>query len=227
MSLLNVADTRREQAVVKRLPDGAGRTLFVAGLAGSIFAAFLIVTPKLTATGADVVGESIGGMPATTSVTSVTTTTTAATTTTAVAVTTTTTPPPTTTLPATTTTTTTMTGEPMTPGSGYDGTVHLSVTATGPPGSEWSAIRDGDQISWTFHVTNTTDQELWGVFVWLEFVGRAQCEAHHLWPMGDTDCLVTSTAEAGEQTAEVWVNAWTTSRQVKDKVFFHYRVLAI
>ncbi|MFH1104693.1 MAG: hypothetical protein V1757_07095 [Actinomycetota bacterium] len=209
---------------MKRLPDGAGRTLFIAGLAGSIFAAFLVITPKLTTSGVDTVGESIGGVPAATVTPSVTTAT-AATTTTPLAVTTTTTPPPTTTLPATTTTT--MAGEPMTPGFGYDGTVRLSVTATGPPGNEWPAIRDGDQISWTFHVTNTTDQELWGVFVWLELVGRAQCEAHHLWPMGDTDCRVTSTAQAGEQTAEVWVDAWTTSRQVRDKVFFQYRVLAI
>ena len=207
---------------MNRLPDGAGRTLFIAGLAGSIFAAFLIVTPKLATGGADVVGESIGGVPAAT--VAPVTTTTAATTTSALAVTTTTTPPPTTTLPATTTTT--IAGEPMTPAFGYDGTVRLSVTATGPPGNE-SAIRDGDQISWTFQVTNTTDQELWGVFVWLELVGRAQCESHHLWPMGDTDCRVTSTAQAGEQTAEVWVDAWTTTRQVKDRVLFHYRVLAI
>ena len=204
---------------MKQLPDGIGRTLFIAALAGSIFAAFLLVTPRLAAIGGEVAAGSAGAIPGTT--------TTAASTTTTAAVTSTTTR-------AVTTTTTAGTGalppseEPMVPQLGYDGTIRLSVIAEGPlGGKEWSLIADGDEITWRLHIENTSDERLWGVFAWLELGGRAECDSHRLAPKAEMDCLVTTTAYAGDWVAEAWVNAWTSTRQVKDKVFYELHVSAL
>lgn len=210
---------------MKHLPDGLGRTAFIAGLAGSIFGAFLLVTPQLAANGTSTAGESIGAVPATA----------VPETTTAVPPTTTTVAPTTTSAPATAapTTTTSVPGtpgtfvgeEPMIPELGYDGSITITASVSGPLSGD-GAISDGDEVTWQFHVVNATDDELWGVFVWLELEGRATCGEHHLLPNAATDCYITATAQAGDHIAEAWVNAWTTSRQVKDKVFYTYRVIA-
>jgi len=201
---------------VIQLPDGIGRTLFIAALAGSIFAAFLLVTPRLAAIGGEVAAGSVGAIPGTT--------TTAPSTTTAAAVTSTTT--------SAVTTTTAGTGglpsseEPLV--LHYDGTIRLSVIAEGPlGGKEWSLIADGDEITWRLHIENTSDERLWGVFAWLELGGRAECDSHRLAPKAEMDCLVTTTAYAGDWVAEAWVDAWTSTRQVRDKVFYELHVSAL
>jgi hypothetical protein len=198
---------------MKRIPDGAGRTLFVAALAAGIFAAFLVVTPKLTAAGNDA-----GTTAPSTTVT--TTTPDAASTSTTAAATTTTMAPPT-----TTSTAAGPTGIPLTAEEGYDGTVRLTVYAEGPlGGAAWALVSDGDTVTWRLHVVNTTDQELWGVFAWLERGGRALCDDHHLVGFGETDCHITTTAYDDDETFEAWVDAWTTERQVHDRVFYRLRV---
>ncbi|OFW66707.1 MAG: hypothetical protein A2Z12_08850 [Actinobacteria bacterium RBG_16_68_21] len=210
---------------MQRIPSGVGRTVFIALLAGGIFGAFLLVTPKLAATRPSVPAASIVGDEA---IESSATTIPAATTTTSA---------------PTSTTSTTVTspavaapgaaGEPvvdewgpMTPEQGYDGTVQLSVYLEGPlGGKEFSVVSDLDTVLWRLHVTNTTDQELWGVFAWLERAGRAPCDNHHLLPHGETDCWITTIAYADDTAAVAWVDAWTTTRRVTDKVVFPYQVL--
>lgn len=202
---------------MKRLPDGVGRTLFIAVIAGGIFAVFLMLTPKMTTSVGDVATAAVAGgdqattttdevPPSTPTTLTVPTSTTLATTTTTVVATTTTEPEP---------------GEiwePMTPEFGYDGTVRLTLHFEGAHGEALPIMTDFDTVVWRLHVTNTTDQELWGVFAWVERAGRAYCDDHHLYGFGETDCWVSSTVYADDWVVDAWVNAWTTQRQVKDRV---------
>jgi hypothetical protein len=192
-----------------RLPDGIGRTIFIAALAGIMFAAFLLVTPRLTAsTTADPPADS-----ATT--TSVAPTTTMATTTTTRA------EPTTTTVVSRPTT-----PEPRDPANGYDGTVTLGLYFEGEASrKEFGVIEQGDTIEWRLHVTNASDGTLWGVYAYLELHGPAKCEAHILEPGESTDCWVESRAVEGKHEAQAWVNAWTLTRMVKDMVFADLTVL--
>jgi len=192
-----------------RLPNGLGRTIFIAALAGVMFAGFLLVTPRLTASSRD-------GEPATTTTVPPTTTST-----TLAPVTTTTTRPA-----VTTTTTLPVDPEAVTPENGYDGTVTLGVYFEGDGGGkEYAELHDGGTIKWRLHVVNSSDEKLWGVFAYLELNGPAACEDHILDPGESTDCWVTGPAADGAYVAEAWVNAWTLTAMVKDKVFVDFVVL--
>lgn len=193
-----------------RLPDGIGRTIFIAALAGVMFATFLLVTPRLTAS----TGPSTGGAG------DASTTTTGAVVTTTVAPTTTTAAVPSTTLAPTTTTL------PVLPANGDDGTVTLGVYFEGEgDGKEFGVIEDGDRITWRLHVTNTSDGTLWGVYAYLELNGPARCEARILEPGDSTDCWVEGRAFEGTYQVEAWVNAWTLTRMVLDTVVVEMTVL--
>ncbi len=190
-----------------RLPAGTGRTLFIAALTGAIFAGFLLVSPKLSAVGTDA-GTTSTTPPAPTTSTG----------------------PTSTTAPAAATSTTTLASkatipyeEPMTPRYGYDGSVALSVVYTGT-NDDPALLVDGDRVRWHFDVTNQTEERLWGVFVWLELVGRAECDGHRVDPGRTLHCSISATAVAGDHVAEAWVNAWTSTRQVKDRVFVPFHV---
>jgi hypothetical protein len=198
--------------------DRLGRTIVITLLAAALFGAFLLVAPKLTASGGRGAVPDTGGTTATP-----TTVVTAP-----ITITTTSLPAlgSTTTLPATTTTTAPSPGwnpEAMTPAAGYDGSIRIVPAASGP---EAESIADGDTLTWRVHVVNTTAGELWGVFAWVEGFGRAYCDSHHLDAGASTDCWATGTAYAGVQRVVAWVNAWTEVRQVKDKVLMDLVVAA-
>jgi len=189
-----------------------GRTILITLLAAGLFGVFLLVAPKLTASG--------GGTAA------ATTTLAAATTTAPITVTTTTAPA----AESTTTTTQEPQGwnpEEMTPENGYDGSVTITSAVSGPEGASESAIiADGDAVSWQLHVTNATAGELWGVYAWVEGFGRAYCDSRHLDAGESTDCWAVGTAYAGVSEVVAWVNAWTDERQVKDQVLVELVVAA-
>lgn len=196
-----------------RIPDGVGRTIFIAALAGIMFAGFLLVTPRLTASTADATPGS--GSPGETTTTSMAaTTTTEVVTSTSIPMTTTTTLPPTTTT------------QPRTTADGYDGTVVLGLYFEGEAdGKEAGLIEHGDTIQWRLHVTNASEGTLWGVFAYLELHGPVPCDNRILEPGESTDCWIESRAVEGNHTAQAWVNAWTLTRMVKDMVFAEVIVL--
>jgi hypothetical protein len=195
-----------------RLPDGVGRTIFIAALAGVMFAGFLLVTPRLTASTGDQTPGAVGGTTST-STAAATTTTTAATTTTVAATT-------------TTTSLTTSTTEPRLPVNGYDGTVELGVYFEGEAdGKEFGVIEHGDTITWRLHVVNESAEKLWGVYAYLELHGPAACDDRILAPGESTDCWIETRAVVGSHQAQAWVNAWTLTRIVKDMVFTDFVVL--
>lgn len=188
-----------------------GRTILITLLAAILFGVFLLVAPKLTASGN---GSAVGPSTTTTATTPAETTTTTA-------------PESTTTIPTTTTTQPPDGWNPaeMTPANGYDGSVSLSSTVSGPDGASESAIiADGDAVDWRVVVTNSTSGELWGVYAWVEGFGRAYCDSRHLGAGESTECLATGTAYAGVTEVVVWVNAWTEVHQVKDKVLVEFPV---
>lgn len=186
-----------------RFPDGLGRTIFIALLAGVMFAGFLLVTPRLTAASRD---------PNPTPTTLVTSTTTVPTPTTTVA------PVTTTTLAPTTTT------EALPEEEGYDGRLGLTVEIASE-GQGKDEIFAGDETRWRFQVENLSGERLWGVFVYLELHGQAPCDQHILDAGESTDCWLTTRATEGIHLAEAWANAWTTEEMVKDKVFVDLVVL--
>lgn len=193
-----------------RIPDGVGRTIFIAALAGIMFAGFLLVTPRLTAS----TGDAPPGpdSPVETTTTMATTTTTEAATSTTIPMTTTTTSPPTSTT--------------LTPADGYDGTVELGLYFEGEAdGKEAGLIEHGDTIQWRLHVTNASEGTLWGVFAYLELHGPVPCDDRILEAGESTDCWIESKAVEGSHTAQAWVNAWTLTRMVKDMVFAEVVVL--
>lgn len=190
-----------------RFPDGLGRTIFIALLAGVMFAGFLLVTPRLTAASRD-------ADPTPTTLD--TSTTTAAT--------------PTTTAPVTTTTVTTTTLPPTTTTAalpeeeGYDGRLALTIE-TASEGHGKNEIFDGDEVRWRFQIENLAGETLWGVFVYLELHGQAPCDQHILAAGESTECWLTTRATEGVHMVEAWANAWTTEEMVKDKVFLDLVVL--
>ncbi len=193
--------------------DRLGRTIMITLLAAGLFGLFLLVAPKLTASGnrgatADTTSTMLPGVPITVTTTSVPARAGSMT------------------LPATTTTTQPPEGwnpEHMTPANGYDGSITIVPEASGP---DTGSIADGDTITWQVHVVNTSGGELWGVYAYVERFGRAYCDSHHLDAGASTDCWATGTAYAGVQQVVAWVNAWTEVRQVKDKVLLDLVVAA-
>lgn len=204
---------------MSRWSEGLGRTVIIAGIAGSVFAGFLALTPRLTA--ADVSGatdtsappaveSSLPGIadpviavpdrPVDVSVT-VTTAPTEG--------------------PAERgTTTTTLPIDPA-----FDGTIDLSVDARNATDADaLGVLIEGDEIQWRFTLTNTSAEELWGAYVFLELHGAAWCDEHHLEPGGKTECWLATTAVEGIHTAEAWATAWTVDRIVKDQIHYTFEV---
>jgi hypothetical protein len=196
-----------------------GRTIFIAVLAAGLFGLFLLITPKLTAGNNTPAATSASTMPVTTTV-PVATTGPAVTTTTVPAPTTTTLPPN-----ATTTTTAPLTTlypeewnpATQTPANGYDGSLLVEAAVIGAEAPTTVAI-GGDSLTWYVRVTNTTDARLWGVFAWVEGFGRAYCKDSRLEAGQSTDCYAAGITLPGTYESVAWANAWTETRQVKQKV---------
>lgn len=199
-----------------------GRTIFITVLAAGLFGLFLLITPKLTS-GSSAPGATAptSTVPATTTSAPVTTTSVPAATSTTVPVTTTTTVPPSTTTTTTVPLTTLYPEEwnPViqTPANGYDGSLLVEAAVIGAEPPTTVAI-GGDSLTWYVRVTNTTDGRLWGVFAWVEGFGRAYCKDSRLEAGQSTDCYAAGIALPGTYESVAWANAWTETRQVKEKV---------
>lgn len=208
---------------MSRWSDGLGRTIVIAGIAGALFAGFLALTPRITAadvaatpttTGPTSVASSLPGIsdpvvpvPTTALDVQVTVTTDPVNTTTTMAS---DTDPTLTTLP---------------PDPGYDGTITLGVEARNSTDAHARGlIVEGDEIQWRFTLTNESDEELWGAYVYLELHGPAWCDAHNLQPGESTDCWIATTAVEGTWTANAWATAWTVDRIVKDRIDYTFDV---
>ncbi|MBM3695034.1 MAG: hypothetical protein FJW79_03755 [Actinobacteria bacterium] len=200
--------------------DRTGRTLRIAAVIAALIALAAVVAPRLAFSGGrgPEPDPAVPGIPAaastgTTPVTSMATTTTAGA---AATTTTTTTPAPTTTNPPPPPVLSRLpTSPPVDGGRVSLGVAGVQVGRLGPPRTFFAP---GDSIRWHFRVTNSGDEYLWGVFVYLERHGPVACASRRL-PVGaTTDCWAEMVALAEPGDTEVWVTAWTELRMVTDRV---------
>lgn len=136
--------------------------------------------------------------------------------------TTTTTPAPaSTTTTNSTSTTTTVPLPPQAPPDG--GAVRLSLAGihAGLHGPQVGFFVPGEPIGWHFRVTNTGDEFLWGVFVYLELYGPVACSEPRLEPGASADCWAETPAYDGRNQAEAWLTAWTGTRMVADRLSYN------
>lgn len=209
-----------------RWSDGLGRTIIIAAVAGSLFAGFLALTPRLTAS------DSRAAVVTSTTQPSVVESTLPGISDPVVAV-----PAPsenaqvtvTTEPPATTVTTNasdpvaTSTTVPVDPA--FDGSLELTVEArTADEAHAHGVIVEGDELQWRFTLSNVSDEELWGAYVYLELEGPAWCDEHNLQPGESTDCWIATTAVEGVHTAQAWATAWTLDHIVKDAIDYTFEV---
>jgi hypothetical protein len=202
--------------------ERASTVLRIGALAVALVALTAIVAPRLA--------SSSGGGSAGTSTTSSTTSSTTTSTTAAPAaaslppagLSATTTAPPagTTTAPGTTTTA----AAPGLPSDDAQVRLYLVGTRAAAGGPERSNFVDGEVIGWHFRVSNTGEEYLWGVYVYLELYGRVACEDRRLEPGASTDCRAETTAWAGVNEAVAWVTAWTSRRMLFDELSYRYLV---
>ena len=209
-----------------RWSDGLGRTIVIAAIAGSLFAGFLALAPRLTASEsqtAQTVPDTTLPLLATSSLPGISDPVVAvpgAPIDVQVTVTTDPTGAADTTVPAETATTTTTVPDPA-----LDGTIGLAVEARNADDADVDGVLvEGDEIQWRFTVTNNSDEELWGTYVYLELHGPAWCEDTNLEPGASTDCWIATRAVEGSHTAQAWSTAWTTDRLVKDKIEYSFQV---
>ncbi len=106
-----------------------------------------------------------------------------------------------------------------------DGTLTLTVELLGPrDGKETVILQDEDRVNWHFRAKNTSTEQLWGVYVYLEGHGHVWCDDTYLAPGETTDCWASDQVWTGEQTADAWATAWTLERQVADEISYGYYV---
>lgn len=213
---------------MKLKPDGVGRTILIALVAGALFAGFLALTPRLTAGSQapesdaasegstttvaatkDPISEPVVAIPAAELLDGLDE------------------EPPTegdTDASISTTTTTTSTTT-MANGPEPDGSLTLTVELIGPrEGKEQVILRDEDEVEWHFLVENSSSEELWGVYLYFETHGPVWCDATYLEPGDTTDCFASREVWAGQNTAEFWATAWTTEREVAARLMYEYMV---
>lgn len=72
-------------------------------------------------------------------------------------------------------------------------------------------LAEGDQLEWTFTVTNDGDVRLWAPYVYLELHGPADCDHARsmLRPGQHTTCTITTNAVEGSHEAEAWLTSWS------------------
>jgi hypothetical protein len=201
-------ETRRERWVP---------ILRAAALIGAIIALVAVVAPRLASSrGSQPTPTTVASAPADSSTTALTirlpSTTEAPTAASS----------PTTTSPPTENATAPTTTEPLVQDGGA---VSLTLVGLEPNGVVNASIVDGDSLVWHFRVTNSGEQYLWGVYVYLELRGWVPCDDHRLEIGASTDCWVQSIAWAGQDNAEAWVTAWTETHRVEDIMSYDYAVL--
>lgn len=211
---------------MSRWPEGFGRTLFITVVAGSVFAAFLSVAPRLTAGSGDEATTTTGAVALATTLPSISEPVVAVPIVPSdVQVTVTSTPvrtdrPSGTTAIGPSTTTTTI------PDPAMDGSISIDVDArTAAEADENGIFVEGDQIQWRFTVTNESSEELWGAYVYLELHGPAPCDVRNLRPGRSTDCWIATRAVEGVHTAQAWATAWTLDRQVRAEISYSFEVI--
>ena len=213
-----------------RWSDGLGRTIVIAAIAGSLFAGFLALAPRLTASesqAAPAVTPTTSPLLATSSLPGISDPVVAAPAEPLDVEVTVTTEPPATTVTTTPTTvpTVTRTGPEYGPVEAHDGSIELEVDARSASDADAAGvIVEGDEIQWRFTITNVSDEELWGAYVYLELHGPAACDETNLEPGDSTNCWIATTAVEGSHTAEAWATAWTTDRLVMDEIFYSFTV---
>jgi len=112
-----------------------------------------------------------------------------------------------------------------TPGPEPDGSLTLFAELRGPRGGKATVIlEDGDTVEWYFRVENSSGEELWGVYVYLEGLGHIWCDDTNLAPGAITECRATDSVWPGSNTAEAWATAWTTDHQVAAVITYEYFV---
>ncbi len=205
--------------------DGVGRTVLIAVAAAVVFAGFIVLAPRLTATSSEEGAAAAAGPAVAGDLPNIGDTApgsseapldieveitqpevlppgTA-----------TSSQPPTTSLSA-------AAPQPPTPGM-----VALEVDAKGPREAVGTAIAiEGDEIEWRFHVENVSETELWGIYVYLELHGPTWCEHRNLRPGEATDCWIATNAVEGDHTAAAWVTAWTLDHIVADQLEYSFTV---
>jgi len=106
-----------------------------------------------------------------------------------------------------------------------DGSLTMTVELLGPlEGKEVVIIEDEDSVEWVFRVTNSGTEKLYGVYVFLEGAGHVWCDATYLAPGTTTQCTTTDEVWYGDHTAFAWATAWTTEIQVATEISYDYSV---
>ena len=83
-------------------------------------------------------------------------------------------------------------------------------------------INVGDTVTWTYEVTNTGSETLWGVFVYDEEEGRVDCPTKTLYVGDSMTCTMHGKARPGQYANEAWVTAWGVNSMVSDTDWSHY-----
>jgi hypothetical protein len=95
------------------------------------------------------------------------------------------------------------------------------VVQTGDAG----ALVDRSPVEWSIEVTNISDERLWGLFVYMEYAGRADCDRSILDPGRAATCTVEDVAYAGDSVADVWATAWNIDAVMSaDRILQPYTV---
>jgi len=106
-----------------------------------------------------------------------------------------------------------------------DGSLTMTVELLGPlEGKEVVIIEDEDTVEWVFRVTNSGTEKLYGVYVFLEGAGHVWCDTTYLAPGTTTQCSTTDEVWYGDYTAFAWATAWTTEIQVATEISYDYSV---
>jgi len=83
-------------------------------------------------------------------------------------------------------------------------------------------IETGATVTWTYVVTNTGAEPLWGIYLFDEEEGHISCPARFL-AVGDSmTCTATGIAESGQYANEAWVTGWGYTGQASDTDWSHY-----
>ena len=81
----------------------------------------------------------------------------------------------------------------------------------------------GNDVVWTYEITNTGDVDLWSLYLYDEEEGRVTCPDRDLRPGETVTCTLRGTAEAGQYANEAWVDAWDDDgNRVSDSDWSHY-----
>jgi hypothetical protein len=97
----------------------------------------------------------------------------------------------------------------------FDGTLELTVEVLGQKdGKESLILSDYDMARFEFTLANTSSEELWGAYLYLEGLGEVDCPSTYLGPYESMHCSAVDRVYSGDQTAVVWGTAWTDAYQV-------------